>query len=173
MALNSFQDVRNMLDAFVASHAASGDVNMGHAPHGTFWNNLNYHDFTTADVPGGVKDPTTGKVLPILKKGDSKNSNIIWALNGAAGTTFAPTHDGGTRRASDRCRHSSAGRPCPLPRSRNSPTGSTGAALSSRRPLSQYRATRRPPSIEWSDPGRGTSSRFESIRITQEGLVKE
>jgi len=46
-------------------------------------------------VPG-VEDPNhPGKKLPILKKGDSKNSNIIWALQGAAGTLFAPSHDGG------------------------------------------------------------------------------
>lgn len=93
MPLNSFKDVQDMLDAFVAAN--SGTVNMSHAPHATFWHTLNYVQFTTGDVPG-VTDPShPGKTLPILKKGDSKNSNIIQALQGAAGTIFDPSHDGG------------------------------------------------------------------------------
>jgi hypothetical protein len=93
MPLNSFEDVQKMLDAFVASKP--GTVNMSASPHATFWKDLDYVKFTTGDVPGVVGPGRPGKTLPILKKGDSKNSNIILALQGAAGTIFDPSHDGG------------------------------------------------------------------------------
>jgi hypothetical protein len=91
MALNSFKDVQDMLNTFVTSQG----VPVSGAPHADFWNSMTYAQFTTGNVPGVTdpNDPT--KALPILKKGDSKNSNLVLALSGAVGTLFDPSHDGG------------------------------------------------------------------------------
>ena len=50
---------------------------------------MTYTQFTTGNVPGvqAPNDPTKG--MPILKIGDSKNSNIILALSGS-GPIFGP-----------------------------------------------------------------------------------
>ena len=50
---------------------------------------MTYTQFTTGNVPGVKEpnDPTKG--MPILKIGDSKNSNIILALSGS-GPIFGP-----------------------------------------------------------------------------------
>ncbi len=88
MTLNSFKDVQDMLNAFITSQG----VDVSSAPHVDFWNQLTYDQFTTGNVPGL---PSPFNALPILKKGDSKNSNIILALSGAVGTLFDPSHTGG------------------------------------------------------------------------------
>jgi hypothetical protein len=88
MTLNSFKDVQNMLNAFIAANG----IDVSSAPHVDFWNQLTYAQFTTGNVPGL---PAPFDALPILKKGDSKHSNIILALSGAPGTLFDPIHNGG------------------------------------------------------------------------------
>ncbi len=88
MTLNSYKEVQSMLNTFVSSQG----VPASSAPHADFWNQLTYDQFLTANVPGL---PAPFDALPILKKGDSKHSNIILALSGAVGTLFDPSHDGG------------------------------------------------------------------------------
>jgi hypothetical protein len=72
MALKSFKDVQGFLSVIKAG-----------GPHFEFWNTLSYTDFITATVPGvtvpGTSPPQT---VPILIKGDGKNSNIVQALAG-------------------------------------------------------------------------------------------
>nr|BFD41576.1 hypothetical protein FFPRI1PSEUD_30750 [Pseudomonas sp. FFPRI_1] len=84
MALNSFKDVQNLLDSYVAQN----NLPISGAPHGAFWQ-TSYQAFVTGNVPG-VQDPNTGQALPILSKGDGAHSNIIYALSGTAGTYWGP-----------------------------------------------------------------------------------
>ncbi|KTC44481.1 hypothetical protein LGQ10_01760 [Pseudomonas sp. L5B5] len=84
MALNSFKDVQNLLDTFVAQN----NLDISGAPHGAFWQ-TSYQAFVTGSVPG-VQNPSTGQALPILVKGDGAHSNIIYALSGTQGTFWGP-----------------------------------------------------------------------------------
>ena len=72
MALTSFAQVQ----AFIAQVLTTNSEDASGAPHGNFWSNLTYEQFTTGNVPGVDS-------VPILVVGDSKSSNIIQALQGA------------------------------------------------------------------------------------------
>jgi hypothetical protein len=78
MPLNSFADVQKFFNDFINMHK----ITVGQ-PHGEFWNTLSYTDFVTGTVPG-VTVPNTDppQTIPILTKGDGKNSNIVQALAG-------------------------------------------------------------------------------------------
>jgi hypothetical protein len=84
LTLNSFKDVQNLLDQFVAS---SG-VTPGPAPHGVFWrtdadgNPMTYKEFTTGYVPGFDPGSFPPNGLLILVVGNSAASNIVMALQG-------------------------------------------------------------------------------------------
>jgi hypothetical protein len=71
MALNSFADVQ----AFIAQVLKDNNEDASGAPHGNFWSDLTYEQFTTGNVPGVDS-------VPILVVGDADNSNIIQALAG-------------------------------------------------------------------------------------------
>jgi hypothetical protein len=81
MAVNSFADVQNLINSVLTQNGQIGGV--ANAPHGAFWTNLTYPQFTTGNVPG--VDPP----VPILMVGNSRNSNIILALQGV-GPLFDP-----------------------------------------------------------------------------------
>lgn len=74
MALTSFADVQNLINTILTQNKEGGAV-VG-PPHGAFWSNLTYQQFTTGNVPG-VTPP-----VPILIVGNSAQSNIILALRG-------------------------------------------------------------------------------------------
>lgn len=90
--LKSFADVQALLDGFIKRN----NIPIQNAPHGAFWKTnpttnkpVTYKDFTEGDIPN-VTDPATGNPLKILKKMDSKNSNLIMALRGTKGSIFDP-----------------------------------------------------------------------------------
>jgi hypothetical protein len=83
--LKTYADVQK----FIASVLTANGESAANAPHGTFWSSLSYTQFVTGNVPG-VTNPDTGLPMPILVKGSSAQSNIILALQGAAGTPFDP-----------------------------------------------------------------------------------
>jgi hypothetical protein len=89
MALTSFAAVQAFLDNFISSN----NIQISGAPHGAFWQ-TSYDNFVNGDVPN-VTDPNTGNPIPILKKGDGKNSNIIFALAGTPGTLWDPNNPSG------------------------------------------------------------------------------
>jgi hypothetical protein len=69
-SINNYKDLQDLLNSFVNANS----LTPGGAPHGVFWETLDYTGFTTGDVPNlGVK---------ILVIGDSANSAIIQALKG-------------------------------------------------------------------------------------------
>lgn len=77
--LNSFNDVKDLFNKFVADNG----TNIGGSPHQAFWN-TDYDSFVNGNVPGvsGVK---------ILIKGDAEHSNLILILRGSltvGGRTF-------------------------------------------------------------------------------------
>ncbi|MGH6800351.1 MAG: hypothetical protein ACRD3H_03480 [Terriglobales bacterium] len=82
MALNSFAEVQSYINSVLTQNGEIGGVSS--APHGAFWSNLTYSQFTTGNVPG-VSPP-----VPILVIGNSANSNIIQALQGV-GPLFNPS----------------------------------------------------------------------------------
>jgi hypothetical protein len=77
--INNYEDLQNLLNTFVSVN----NLTPGGAPHGVFWETLDYEQFITGDVPNlGVK---------ILVIGDSANSSIIQALQGTlAGFPYMP-----------------------------------------------------------------------------------
>lgn len=83
--LNSYTDVQNFISATLAANGS----NARHAPHGNFWANLTYEQFTSGSVPG-VTDPVSQQPLRILIPGNSRGSNLILALEGAPNTPFDP-----------------------------------------------------------------------------------
>lgn len=84
IAINSYADVQTQLAAFVASAGVAPAL----APHGIFYAELTYDQFTTDDVPG------VSGGFKILEIGNSAKSNIIMALSGTPGTTFDPNGTG-------------------------------------------------------------------------------
>ena len=50
MALKSFADVQNFINTILTQNKEGGAV-VG-PPHGAFWSNLTYQQFTTGNVPG-------------------------------------------------------------------------------------------------------------------------
>ena len=71
---NNYADVQAGLDSFVNQ---SG-VNVGGAPHGAFWQNMDYTQFTTGNMPLPCQDG----VWPILVIGKSADSNLVQILEG-------------------------------------------------------------------------------------------
>jgi hypothetical protein len=82
MALNSFADVQAFITQVLQNLGESAGP-----PHRDFWNTCTYTQFTTGNVPGVTPS------VQILVVGDSKNSNIIQALQGV-GPLF--NNDNGT-----------------------------------------------------------------------------
>lgn len=82
--LNSFKDVQNLLDQFVASSSVTPNL----APHGVFWhtdangNPMTYEEFTTGYVPGFDPSSFPPDGLLILEVGNGVQSNIVLALQG-------------------------------------------------------------------------------------------
>lgn len=85
LTLTSYADVQKHLNDLLTANGQLNDTN--HAPHKDWWNSMTYEQFVSGSVPG-VADPNTGQHMPILAKGDAAQSNIILALQGAAGTVF-------------------------------------------------------------------------------------
>ncbi len=77
--LNSFAEVQQFITQILTQNGEQGGV--GTSPHKAFWNTLSYDEFVNGNVPG-VTDPNTGKPMPILVKGDSSRSNLIFSLLG-------------------------------------------------------------------------------------------
>jgi hypothetical protein len=75
MALNTFAEVQAYITNALTSQQQT-DLNSPGCPHKAFWNNLTYEQFTGGSVPG------VSPAVQILVVGDSKNSNIIQALQG-------------------------------------------------------------------------------------------
>jgi hypothetical protein len=69
--INSYAELQAYITDWLTAHG----VDASGAPHGTFWNNMSYEDFTTKTVPGF-------KSVKILIVGDGKGSNIVQALMG-------------------------------------------------------------------------------------------
>jgi hypothetical protein len=85
MALNNYAEVGAFIDQVLSDNGQLGGV--AAAPHGSFWTTMSYTDFVTGNVPN-VTDQN-GNPVPVLVKGDSKQSNIILALRGE-GPLFDP-----------------------------------------------------------------------------------
>ena len=71
---NNYADVQAGLDAFVNQ----AGVNISGAPHGAFWQSMDYTEFTTGDIPNVL----SGGPWPVLVIGHSDQSNIIQILSG-------------------------------------------------------------------------------------------
>jgi hypothetical protein len=83
--IKNYSDLQQYIDSILT---ANGESPVGN-PHQQFWDTLNYNQFITGNVPN-VADPTSGQPMKILVVGNSKASNLILALQGAAGTVFDP-----------------------------------------------------------------------------------
>jgi hypothetical protein len=70
------------------------NIDIAGAPHKDFWNTLSYNDFVNGNVPN-VTDPNTKQPITILTKGNGAESNIVYALSGAAGTQWDPNNPAG------------------------------------------------------------------------------
>jgi hypothetical protein len=81
MAITSYAQLGQLINTVLEQDGELGDV--PHAPHASFWTSLSYDEFVYGNVPG-VSPP-----VPILVIGDSKNSNLIQALQGV-GPLFGP-----------------------------------------------------------------------------------
>jgi|SRR5271166_558123 len=86
MALNTYAQVQQFITEVLKTNNEWSDV--PNSPHKAFWE-LPYNDFVNGNVPN-VLDPKTRQPMPILVKGNSIQSNIILALQGAKGTVFDP-----------------------------------------------------------------------------------
>lgn len=71
--INSYAAVQNLLNDFVTSAGVTPAL----APHKVFWEDLDYNEFVTGNVPG-----VQGGTIPILVKGDADSSNLIKILKG-------------------------------------------------------------------------------------------
>ena len=93
MTLTSYEEVQAYLTKILTNNISSTGNNeesdSENAPHGDFWNTLSYSELVNGNVPN-VSDPNTGQPMPILIIGNSAQSNIILALQGAPGTPFDP-----------------------------------------------------------------------------------
>jgi hypothetical protein len=79
VAINSYSDLQEFMNNVLTTNHEVGGV--ATAPHGGFWQTLSYNDFVNGNVPN-VKDPNTGQPIPILKKGNSAQSNLVLSLQG-------------------------------------------------------------------------------------------
>ena len=87
MALNNYEDVKNHLNTILTKNDQLSETQA--APHGDWWNSMTFEQFTTGNVPR-INDPATGRPMPILIVGNSAQSNLILALQGAPNTAFDP-----------------------------------------------------------------------------------
>ena len=85
VTISSYADVQNVLGQLVAAN----QLPIGQAPHGAFYQTLSYQEFIAGNMPGVGGGPDDGG-FKIVQVGNSKQSNIILALTGAAGTVFDP-----------------------------------------------------------------------------------
>jgi hypothetical protein len=85
VTINSYADVQNVLGQLVAAN----QLPIGQAPHGAFYQTLSYQQFIAGNMPGVGGGPDNGG-FKIVDVGNAKQSNIILALTGAAGTVFDP-----------------------------------------------------------------------------------
>jgi len=81
-ALKSYVEVQALLNGFMKRN--KGKIEF--APHEAFWNAMSYRQFVEGNVPE-VNGPT-GQPLKILIVGNARESNIIMALRGTAGSIF-------------------------------------------------------------------------------------
>jgi hypothetical protein len=88
MPLTSFSAVQSFISQVLTTNGEAGGV--PNSPHKAFWSTLTYDQFVNGTVPG-VSDPSTGQPIPILKSGDSANSNLILSLQGK-GPLFDPVN---------------------------------------------------------------------------------
>lgn len=86
MAVNSFQDFRDLINTVLTTNGEAARV--PHAPHRGFWDTMSYLEFTTGNVPNVTEK---GAPIRILIPGQSARSNIIDALAGTG--IFGPTGD--------------------------------------------------------------------------------
>lgn len=83
--LKSYAEVQAFLNDFVSSNG----IPINFSPHGAFWKDMTYAQFTTGNIPN-VSDPATGMPLKVMVMKDADHSNIIMALRGTKGTIFDP-----------------------------------------------------------------------------------
>ena len=86
MAITSYAEFQAFMIGVLTANVSESTGNTeesdaeNNAPHGAFWKTMSYTDFTNGSVFG----------LQLVEKGNSANSNIIKALQGA------PPFDGST-----------------------------------------------------------------------------
>lgn len=87
--LKSYAEVQKLLNDFIKQDPKdpSDDIPIQFAPHGDFWNTMDYKQFTEGDIPGVTSG---GQPLKVLVRKDSKKSNLIMSLRGTPGTIFDP-----------------------------------------------------------------------------------
>jgi len=85
--LKNYADVQNFLNTLITAEQLSDTKNQ--SPHGAFWNDLSYAEFTTGNVPH-VHDPVSGNPMPILIINNAMGSNIVMAFLGTPGSVFDP-----------------------------------------------------------------------------------
>lgn len=81
--INNYAD----LQSFISNTMVTNGSNAKNAPHGNFWANLTYEQFINGNVPG-VTDPVSQQPIRIVVPGNSRQSNLILALQGAPNTLF-------------------------------------------------------------------------------------
>ena len=79
ITISNYADLQKNLSALVAANGLTPAL----APHGVFYEDLDYNQFITQDMPGvpGFK---------IVEVGNAAASNIVMALSGTAGSAFDP-----------------------------------------------------------------------------------
>jgi hypothetical protein len=82
--INTYAQLGQYIDSILATNKEL-PVNKAHKQ---FWDTLSYDDFVNGNCPN-VVDPNS-QPIKILVVGNSKASNLILALSGAAGTIFDP-----------------------------------------------------------------------------------
>jgi hypothetical protein len=85
--LMSYADVQKCLNDFVAEN----NVPIGFSPHGAFWQDMTYDQFTTGNIPG-IVNPVNNQPLKVIELNNAEKSNLIMALRGTPGTIFDPTN---------------------------------------------------------------------------------
>jgi hypothetical protein len=83
--LNTFADVQVFINQVLKDN--HNDTMPAQSPHKAFWSTMTYDEFVNGDVPNTTDD--NGNPIPILVKGKSAESNIIFALTGT-GPLFGP-----------------------------------------------------------------------------------
>jgi hypothetical protein len=85
--LKTYADVQAFITGILENNKKEG-APPPKSPHGPFWATLTYEQFCDGTVPG-VKDPATGKAIPLLTIGNARTSALILALKGE-GPLFGP-----------------------------------------------------------------------------------